>query len=160
MLELGELGEELPREQVRWRHDLAVPDADDAAGRVPIRLQERPVLVPGDERLIGEREHRGVVVANARPPCGTSCPCRSELGVDGMPAAQAVERGDDLLVLVSHDHQHIIEPGFRDLPHRPPDQRLAAERQQEFGGAHPRRCAGREDDGGHHGVIVAAAVLR
>ncbi len=117
--------------------------------------------MPGDERLIREREHGRLGVADGPDRrAERAAHAALVLGVDDMPAAQAVERGNHLRVFVSDDHQHVIEPGFRHLPHRPPDQGLAAQRQQELGGAHPRGCTGSEDDGGNHGVIVAAAVLR
>ena len=62
VLQLRELGEEFPLEQMRRRHDLAVPDADDCRRLRAVGVEHRPVLGGGDKRLIREREHRGRAV--------------------------------------------------------------------------------------------------
>jgi hypothetical protein len=60
-------------------------------------------------------------------------------------AAQARDRCQDLLVLVPHHDEHVVEAGLRDLPDRARDDRLAAERQQELLRSHSTGRAGRED---------------
>jgi len=50
-------------------------------------------------------------------------------------------------VLVAHHHQHPVESGAANLADGTAHNRLAAERQQQFVRAHPRRRARGKDDG-------------
>ena len=43
-----------------------------------------------------------------------------------------------VFVLAAEDDEHIVEAGVADLADRSPDERLAAERQQQLLGAHAR----------------------
>ena len=133
VLELGELGEKLPLEQVRRRHDLTVADADDGRRVLAVGVEHRPVLVRGHERLIGEREHRGGAVGQVldrRPERASHS--GGELQVDGVAHRQPVERCQRRLVLAAEHDEDIVEAGGADLSDRAADERLVAKRQQEL----------------------------
>ena len=66
-------------------------------------------------------------------------------GLTRVPHRQAFQRRDDFFMFVPDDDQHVVEPGAADLADRAPDQRLAAERQEQFvsspcGSSLPRRA--------------------
>ena len=155
VLELGELREEFPLEQVQQRHDLAVPDADDGRRLLPERVAHGPVLAGRDERLIGEREHGRIAVHQMldRRAEGAAH-SGGELQVDGVPDRQSLERRQHGLVLAAEHDQGIVEARVADLPDGAPDERLAAKRQEELLPPHPRRGACGERDCTDHGEVV------
>ena len=151
VLELGELGEELTLEQMRRRHDFTVPDADDGRRMLAVGVEHRPVLVRRHERLIGEREHGGVAVGQMLDRrAERAAHSAGELHVDGVSDGQPLERGQRGLVLAAQHDQDIVEARGADLPDRPAEERLAAERQEELLRPHPRRSACREHHCAHH----------
>ena len=151
MLELGELGKVRALEQMRRRHHLTVADADDGRPVFAVGVEHRPVLVRRHERLIGEREHRGVAVGQMFDRrAERAAHAAGERQVDGVPDAQALERCQRGLVLAAEHDQDIVEARGRDLPDRATEERLVAERQEEFLRSHPRRRARREHHGANH----------
>ena len=156
MLQLGELGEELALEQMRRRHDLAVADADDGRRLLAVGVEHGPVLVRRDERLIREREHRGLAVAQVRDRrAERAAHAARVLRVHRVADRQAVERRQRVLPIAPDHDEHIVEAGVADLPDRAPDERLAAERQQQLLGPHARRGARRENDRADHRRITS-----
>ena len=161
VLKLGELGEELPFEQVRRRHHVAVPHADDGGRLLAVGVEHGAVLVRRHERLIGEREHGGSAVwqvldrraERASHPAG-------ELQVDGMADGQPLERCQGRLVLASYHDQDIVEARGGDLPDRPADERLAAERQEKLWRPHPCRSACREHHCADHENSVSISLAQ
>ena len=133
VLELGELGEELPLEQMRRRHDLAVPDADDGRRVLAVGLEHRPVLVRRHERLIGERKHGGVAVGEMLDRrAERTAHSAGELHVDRVSEGQTFERCQRGLVLAAQHDQDIVEARGADLSDRSANERLAAKWQEEL----------------------------
>ena len=98
-----------------------------------VGVEHGAVLVRRHERLIGEREHGGVAVWQVLDRGAERAPhSAGELQVDGMADEQPLERCQRRLVLAAYHNQDIVEARGRDLPDRPADERLAAERQEEL----------------------------
>ncbi len=106
------------------------------------------VLARADQRLVGEREDRRFRLAEVLDARSERASHAGQVGgVDGVPHAQPLEGGQDPLVLVPDDDEHVVEARGADLLHRSADERLPAERQEELVRPHSRRRAGREDNG-------------
>src|SRR6185369_16188934 len=117
-----------------WRrHHLAVPDADDRRRVLTVGLEDRPVLFRRNERLVGERKHGGVALAEmADRGAERTAHSAGELHVDRMSNGQTQERCQRGLVVAAQHNEDVVEAGGTDLSNRSADERLVAEWQEEL----------------------------
>ena len=140
--ELSEFRKKFTNEQMRRCHDLTVPDADDGSGMLAVGVEQHPVLVRCDERLVRKREHgRGAVGEMLDRGAERAAHAAGEIDVEGMPDGETFQRRQRRFIFAPQHHEDIVEAGVQDVAHRSTEERLVAKREQELLDAHPRRRA-------------------
>ena len=146
-----ELAEERAVVEVGRSLDRAVPGHHEGGAGGAVAFHDRPDHRRGHEGHVGQHDDD-----RPRPGGGQGDPQAQRrahtlrvIGVDHRQARQPGQRGPDTLGLVPEDDHHLVDTRCDRGPHRPADDRLPAQIQQQLVLAHPRGGAGGEHDGSH-----------